>query len=120
MLQAALILKNQSSKPIRVCTLCAPLRDSWQADLGFDIVFIPDMWLSDAPSLQQLAESIKALQPSESIELPFDIWPDTNSTMRITAHYEVGKTSHFYGVKFEQLDMWRGTIDAKPFTIKIE
>jgi hypothetical protein len=120
MLQAGLILKNNSSQPIRVCTFCAPFRDRWQADLGFDVILNPDTWFSDAPTLQQLADSIKALQPNESIELPFDIWTDTNSTMRIMAHYEVGKTNHYYGVKFEKLDMWRGTIDAKPFTIKIE
>jgi hypothetical protein len=77
-------------------------------------VLLPDVKERDT------LDSIKTLQPSETIELPFDILPETNSTMRITAHYEVDKTSHYYGVKFEKLDMWRGTIDAKPFTIKIE
>jgi hypothetical protein len=120
MLYGALILKNNSSKPIRVCTLCGQDRDRWQAGYGFDIILNPERNQGDTMPFQQMAASIKTLQSGESIDIPFGIPVDTNSTMRITAHYEVYKISQFYGVKFDQLDMWRGRIDAKPITIKIE
>jgi hypothetical protein len=112
--QAALILKNGSSQPIRICTLGNPLRGVGPAE-RFDVTFMSGWFFSDEPRREEFYKSVTTLKPTESLQLPFEIIAGTNTTLNITAHFSSG--TNFLPA---DLDCWHGEIDAKPFTIKIE
>jgi hypothetical protein len=127
--EVTLILKNESLKPIRVCTFC--LRSEHAKRQKTDKVFKYDVRLSpnnvsegDTPGLSLVVNSIKTLPPGGSIQLsPFYLFLDPQGTWQVTAHYEVLKTAPSYcggseAQGFETLDIWRGKIDGKPVTIK--
>lgn len=70
-LQAALILENQSSRPIRVCTLGNPMRGVGPGE-RFDVAFMSGWFFSDAPPREEFYKSVTTLKPSESLQLPFE------------------------------------------------
>jgi hypothetical protein len=114
MLPAAFVLKNESSQPIRICTLGNPLRGVGPCK-RFDVTFMSGWYFSDEPRREEFYKNVTTLKPAESLQLPFEIIAGTNTTLNITAHFSSG--TNFLP---EDLDCWRGEIDAKPFTIKIE
>jgi hypothetical protein len=123
----ALVLKNESSQPIRVCTACGSAHRShkWNPKTGVlevDVWLSPGGWEGDyGPfTTQDIPRSFTSLRPGDSMDLPFNVWPDPNSTVRVKAHYAVqpGYGDWASQPEFQKLDMWRGKIDAEPVTLR--
>ena len=120
----ALVLENESVQPIRVCTACgAECSHRWNPKtraLEVGVWLIPGYSEGDSTTLECLAKSIVTLRPSGNVQLPFNVWPDPNSTVRVTAHYAVqpGYGNWTSQPEFQKLDMWRGKIDAEPVTLR--
>ena len=127
LLPLALVLKNESSQPIRVCTACGSAHTShkWNPKTGVleaEVWLIPGGWEGDhGPfTIQNIPGSFATLRPGDSVDLPFNVWPDPKEPWRVTAHYAVQPS---YGdwasqPEFQKLDMWRGKIDAEPVTLR--
>jgi ribosomal protein L32 len=125
----ALVLENESSQPIRVCTACGSAHRShkWNPKTGVlevDVLLIPGGWEGDhGPfTTQDIPRSFTTLRPGDSMDLPFNVWPDPNSPVRVKAHYAVqpGYGDWASQPEFQKLDMWRGKIDAGPVTLRIK
>jgi hypothetical protein len=123
----ALVLENESVQPIRVCTACGSAHRShkWNPKTGVlevEVWLIPGGWEGDhGPfTTQDIPRSFTTLRPGESMDLPLKVWPDPNSTVRVTAHYAVqpGYGNWASQPEFQKLDMWRGKIDAGPVTLR--
>lgn len=110
--QAALVLKNESTRSIRVCTWCVISISSM--NVWRSIILSPG-----AANLQTLAKHITTLRPGEEVPIPFSMDVFTNNdSMFVTARYIVSANSGPCGG--EGLDMWRGNIEATPLTVQIE
>jgi hypothetical protein len=124
---AFLILRNEGSEAVPICTDCTPnppwsTRISWGQGYRWNLETTvgPGKSQSDSETLKGIAESIVMLQPKETFSLPLQIWPPgTNTSARVLVHYEVPATSSYFGPEYETLKMWRGKIDAEPLTIRI-
>jgi hypothetical protein len=111
MLPAFLILSNGSPQAIRYTALGNPLRGS--GGDRFDIAWMPGWYFSDAPDTESLVQSVQALQPGNSIRLPFEMIVGTNKTLHVTASYDSELNA-------KRLGLWSGRIEAEPMTIRFD
>ena len=95
------ILTNSGKAPVRICGF----HQIWRHESASQILLIitSESFKSDAPSEEQLKESIKILEPgiSFSIDLPSDLF-NLNKHVQIT--YEVSEN---FAKKF---DIWQGKL----------
>jgi hypothetical protein len=136
-LPAALILKNEGSKPIRVCTWWGPIPfgnnlDGINLELGvvlLDFTLVSGLRSFSSIVIQhdqsqegELRSYVRTLRPDESLQLPFEIGVGTDTT-RFGTNLVLCITTHFASSTNnipKTFNCWYGKIDAKPLTIKIE
>ena len=124
----SLILKNEGSQPLRICTACGSAMRShkWNPSIGaleINVWLVPGGWEGDMGTVKQLKESIVTLPPGGEVGLPFDAWVDPREPIRLTAHYVVDPHVVHHGLvadpEFMKLAIWRGEIDAPPVVLRV-
>lgn len=116
-IDASLIVRNVSAKPIRICTLVSGRRGVGKG--SYTEIFSPDWWKSDRPRPANFAESLVTLYPDETFIFPIKIHYEYSVEffrglpLTISSGYRTGKEFA------KQYDTWEGSIEAKPVSVTV-
>jgi hypothetical protein len=109
-LEWELVPTNQSSKPVRVCTLCGGGGGAWEGH--YEEYFAPDKWKSDRPRDEEFGRRVVTLKAGESVSLPASLGGYRGEQDTLTASYRVGKE---FAARHK---VWQGKAEAKLVVIR--
>lgn len=114
-IEASLVIRNVSEKPIRICTLSSGSRHIWKGN--YKQVFNPGWWKSNRPKPESFADQIVTLNPDDTFTFPIKIHYDAEffrgQPLTISSGYS---TDEGFA---KQYDTWSGSIEAKPVTVRV-
>lgn len=110
-MEIQVVLKNVSSAPIRVCTLCGRWAGTGKDFSSVDL--IAGVFKSAPPTVEKMAQAVVTILPGASLTLNCKcVLPETNR-FRLTVGYSISPEMA------RQLNTWQGDVDAEPVMITI-
>ncbi|HEY4416758.1 MAG TPA: hypothetical protein VGO57_13795 [Verrucomicrobiae bacterium] len=119
-LSGFLMMSNGSPDPIRYTPMTfAECRIEMSKPAWFDFRFMPGNFVSDSPTYEQFAETVKTLSPGQVTSWPFYLFETeggTNKVLHVAAEYDSTRTNNYF---LRGLNLWCGHIAAEPVVIHL-